>query len=170
MNVILFGFKGCGKTHFGKLLAKELNYQFIDTDDIIIRSYAEESGQHLTPRAIYQSIGEAGFRLLEKKAISTLKMVKNTVIALGGGAVLSPDNVEILKKIGKLIYLETDIETIKKRNITLLEGSIEKVYLDRLPIYRSVSAPSVHTHTLTEEAVISAICSILKEEKSYYGV
>jgi shikimate kinase len=159
MNVILFGFKGCGKTYFGKLLAKELDCQFVDTDDIIIQLHAKESGQHLTPRAIYQSIGDVGFRLLEKKAISTLITIKNAVIALGGGAVLSPQNIEILQKIGKLIYLEASLETIKGRGITLLEGPIEKLYFERMPVYHSISAPHINVDILNEKTVLSILCS-----------
>lgn len=162
MNAILFGFKGCGKTYLGKLLAKKLNRQFIDTDDVIVRLHAEKSGQYLTPRAIYQSLGSVSFRSLEKQALYSLEGVHNAVIALGGGAVLNPENVETLQKIGTLIYLEASLETINSRNITHVEGPIDKLYYERLPIYRSISAPCIHVDIIDESTVLKVISNLEK--------
>jgi shikimate kinase len=166
MNIILFGFKGCGKTHFGKLLAKELKRPFIDLDDHIVALYAQTTGQLLSPRQIYQLLGETDFRSLENKAVVGLSEVKNSIIALGGGAVLSPVNRKILTKKGRLVYLQASLKTIKLRGIRLAAGPIEKLYHERKPAYQSIPAPCIPLDNLDEAGVISALCSIFNLEES----
>lgn len=168
MNIILFGFKSSGKTHFGQLLAQKMHRPFIDTDDLISELYGKKQK---SAKAIHKELGEQGFRALEKKAILHLKNVKDSVIALGGGAVLDPENVETLQKIGALVYLKTDPKVLKKR---LLEGELPsfidpkdpegsfwKMIQEREPIYQSISARCVDTDLLDEAGVLSALRSIL---------
>ncbi len=91
MNLILFGFKGSGKTHFGKLLAQKMHRRFIDTDDWIDELYAKKTGQHTSNREIYIQLGPAAFRALEKEVVKSLTSIKDAIVALGGGAVLDPE-------------------------------------------------------------------------------
>lgn len=165
MNAILFGFKCCGKTHFGKLLAAKLRVPFADTDQIMVQLYAQRTGRALTPRTLYQKLGESEFRLLETDAILSLKDMQNGVIAVGGGAILLPQNRQQLQNIGTLIYLETSLETIKKRVSDHLVGPIETLYQERLPFYRAIPASCIHTDLLDEAGVVAALCSIM--EKTY---
>src|SRR5690348_12190587 len=97
MNLLLFGFKASGKTHFGKLLAHEMHRPFIDTDDLIVALYKKKTDKQRNIRQIYQELGEMPFRALEKEALQHLKDVTRSIIALGGGAVLDPKNVEFLQ-------------------------------------------------------------------------
>ena len=114
-NLILFGYKASGKTHFGKLLSKELGTLFIDTDQLIEEFYEKECGQKSDCRQISIKVGEEGFRELEKRVIQSLGQMIKAVISLGGGAILDLENRFRLEKLGKLIYLETDKEIIRKR-------------------------------------------------------
>ena len=137
-NLILCGFKGCGKTTLGKELAKKIGYDFIDTDDLI----AEDC------KSFYKEVGESAFRLAEKKAIVTLQNVSYSVIATGGGALLDPDNREIFKKIGKIIYLKEEKEAIKARLLKKpypaffsgkdIEREFEEMYAYRIAIYEGL--------------------------------
>lgn len=177
MNVLLFGFKASGKTHLGKLLSKELKRPFIDTDDLIMQLYLEEFGKALSVREIHQTLSEAGFRILEKTAIHKLKSNSNAIIALGGGAILDPDNLSYLQTIGKLIYLRASFYTVQKR---ILSGTIpsfidsanpkealNKIYQNRLPVYESIPAKCVNVDLMDEAGCIAALCSIvLSEDKS----
>lgn len=162
MNIILFGFRGCGKTYLGRLLAQKIARPFIDNDDILVQLYAQETGEILTPHIIYRSLGSAYFRSLETKAIQSLAHVEKSVIALGGGAVLDPQNREMLHKIGKLVYVEASLEVIKSRGTLTLpsEVSLEELYLQRLPVYRSIEALCVRSD-LDEKAVIADICNYI---------
>ena len=83
-NIILIGFMGCGKTTFGKKIARQLSRQFIDTDKYI------EKSQERTISTIFAEEGEAAFRQMEQDAAAALAQEKNLVIATGGGVVKSP--------------------------------------------------------------------------------
>lgn len=171
MNLILFGFKGCGKSHFGKLLAQKMHRHFIDTDDLIVELFAKKTGQHTLPREIYVQLGSEHFRALEKEALESLKHVKNSVIALGGGAVLSLENVEFLQKLGCLVYLSTSAETLQKRILKHQtpafldslnpEVSFLEVYQERRPIYESIPATKIDCDTLDEAGILAQLQSLL---------
>lgn len=179
MNLILFGFKASGKTHFGKLIATQMHRPFIDTDDLILELYAKETGHVRKAKEIYAKLGESAFRALEKRALLTLKNVENAVIAVGGGTVLDPENVEILQKVGALVYLQTSPEKLKQRifkdelpaflDPTDPEGSFWQMIQDRAPIYRSIPARCVDTDALDEAGVVAALNSILLLEEPPNG-
>jgi shikimate kinase len=164
MNIILFGFKGSGKTHFGKLLAQKLHRPFIDTDSILEELYAKESKERLRIWEIYQAVGETGFRTLETEAIATLYEIKGAVISLGGGAVLDKENVEMLLKIGQLVYLEASFDTIQKRiqKTPPFTGDIplQTLYRERKPVYESVPSRKIDTDALDEAGVLAALQAI----------
>lgn len=138
-NVVLVGFKRSGKTTHGKKIAEKLNCNFIDTDDLIA----------FDCRRFYQDIGADSFRLLEKKIIFSLGVVQRSVIATGGGSILDPDNVFALKKMGKVIYLQVPKDELKARLLKSpipsfldpqdLDGSFEKMYRHRSPIYKKIA-------------------------------
>jgi shikimate kinase len=156
MNLILFGFKGVGKTHYGKLLAKELKYPFIDTDDFFNDS----------PRKLYEELGETAFRALEKKELKRLGDISHSVIALGGGVVLDPENVEFLQNLGTLVYLDASFKTIEARiKITpafVKPGqSLRDVYHERKPIYDSISAARIDIDLFDEPGVLAALKSLV---------
>lgn len=171
MNLILFGFKGAGKTHFGKLLAIKMRRPFIDTDDLLLELYTKESGKRRKVKEVYAELGAVGFRELEKRAVKGLKNVENAIIAVGGGTVIDPENVEILQKVGALVYLKTGAETIRKRifkdelpaffDKNDPEGSFLRMVQEREPIYRSIPARVVDTEALDEAGVLAALSSIL---------
>jgi shikimate kinase len=143
VNIILFGFKGSGKTHLGKLLAKRLNRTFIDTDDLLIDRFLK----NCSIRELYQTVGEEKFRSYETSVIKSLSRIRNSVISLGGGAVLSSENVDLLLKMGKLIYLKASFETIQKRMQEMpafVKGPLETIYRTRIPIYESIPAHKVN--------------------------
>ncbi len=132
--IILFGFKNSGKTTFGKKLAKILNRPFIDLDEVIEKKYCR------TIRALYQEIGETAFRAIEKQAILEISNKPDGILALGGGAVIDPENVQILQKMGTLVYLKASFETIERRTNGYAVGPLKEVYEKRLPIYESIPA------------------------------
>jgi shikimate kinase len=134
-NIILCGFKSAGKTTLGRKMAQELGWRFIDTDLLIPCQYSRER--------------PAIFREYEKKVICSLTGLQRCVIATGGGAILDQENVTLLKKLGKVIYLFVPKETLKKR---LLQGplplfldpenqeiSFEKMYEERERLYAAIA-------------------------------
>lgn len=166
-NLILFGYKASGKTFFGKLLACELNIPFIDTDLLIEKMYQETFQEEYTCKQIFFKIGIQGFRELEEKVIEELKDVSGSVIALGGGAVLNPENCKKLKQVGKLVYLELDKSIIKQR--IFLDGvplfldsndphhSFEKMHEERKSVYESVSPYKVNLDGKNHRCVLDEL-------------
>lgn len=99
MNIVLTGLRGSGKSKIGKLLAKKLQYNFIDTDKEI------EKNEKMSIKEIVELRGWEYFRSSESATIKEVSQFDHTVIATGGGAILDRDNEKELKKNGKIIYL-----------------------------------------------------------------
>ena len=174
MNIILIGFKSCGKTTIGKKLAKINQKKFIDTDTIIQEKYKREYGSQLSIIEIYKHLGESKFRNIENEAVAGLVLLNNTIIATGGGAILNPDNLILLKRIGCLVFLDVSltaaINRIYKDKIldNLFLGTkksiknITHIFKSRLNIYRSAADFSVKVDNLTEEMIVNEIIMYLK--------
>ncbi|MBO4788843.1 MAG: YqeG family HAD IIIA-type phosphatase [Lachnospiraceae bacterium] len=110
LNVVLIGFAGSGKTTVGELLAKEMGFDFIDTD-----RYIEEKVGMTIPE-IFKSKGEEYFRDLETMALKgILKSRTHTVIAAGSGMPLRQKNQKMLRKLGTVVYLNGSEEEMNKR-------------------------------------------------------
>ncbi|GMQ57763.1 shikimate kinase [Vallitalea sediminicola] len=105
-NILLVGFMGSGKSVVGEKLSKILNRNFIDTDTEI------EKEEERSIKDIFNDDGEEYFRNLESRYLETLVDKSNHIISTGGGIVLKESNREMLKKIGKVIFLHADVEHI----------------------------------------------------------
>ena len=135
-NLIFIGMPSSGKSTLGRLLARELDRPFIDTDDVI----RQLNGCEL--HEIMDRDGLDGFLQREVEAICTVD-VENTVIATGGSAIYSPAGMEHLKKIGKVIYVAISYETLERRvgdphlrGVVLAPGkTLRDLYQERVPLY-----------------------------------
>jgi shikimate kinase len=105
----LIGYMGSGKTTVGKLLAKELNLQFIDMDLFIENRFRKSIS------AIFEEKGEAGFREIERKALHEITDFENVVISTGGGLPCFFDNMDVMNKTGTTIYLKISVEELANR-------------------------------------------------------
>ncbi|MSP85958.1 MAG: shikimate kinase [Methylotenera sp.] len=134
---------GAGKTTIGRLIAKEMGMDFHDSDHEIERN----TGVKIP--LIFELEGEAGFRKRETAAIEDLCQLNNIVLATGGGAVLVPENRQLLKNNGKIIYLRASVHDLWQRTRNdksrpLLQGSnikqkLEQLYLERNPLYTALA-------------------------------
>ncbi|MCC6475761.1 shikimate kinase [bacterium] len=107
--IFLCGMPGAGKSTVGKLLAEMRGSPFLDLD-LEIERFAGKS----IP-AIFQSEGEAHFRRLESLCLQDALSLSEGVIALGGGALESERNLELLKENGTLVFLQVDAESLAQR-------------------------------------------------------
>lgn len=124
-NIYLIGFMGSGKTTVGKVLAEELNRNFIDIDEKI------ECDLGLTIPEIFKQNGETFFRKKEKKWVTRSSHSKNMVVSLGGGSVLDPENWERITDSGITVALNCPLDVLQTRlkeitNRPLLAGSEEE--------------------------------------------
>lgn len=107
MKIYLCGFMGCGKTRIGKTLAKQAEMTFADLDKYIV------DNEGMSIPEIFDKFGEPHFRALEAKYIS--EMPDNSVVALGGGAIINENTAKTARESGKVVFLDADFETCYSR-------------------------------------------------------
>lgn len=108
-RIFLIGYMGAGKSTMGKWLAQVMNLEFIDLDNFI------EARQHKTVKEIFAEIGEEGFRQLERRSLEEVSQYENVIISLGGGTPCFFDNMEVVNRAGKSVYLKPSEEVLLKR-------------------------------------------------------
>ena len=108
-SIAIIGHMGSGKSLIGKLIAKELNYRFFDSDKII------EKNTQKSIKNIFLNGGEAKFRKIEEKTIINLKNERKIVLSLGGGSILSSETRKLLKSHFITVFLDTDFEILQQR-------------------------------------------------------
>ncbi|MCK3682711.1 shikimate kinase [Maribellus sp. YY47] len=112
MRIYLIGYMGCGKSTLGRRLAKHLDVQFVDMDH-----YIEERNCKTIPQ-IFEEEGEAEFRSKERKALEELSEFTDIVIATGGGAPCFFDNIDLMNRTGKTIYMNINPAILADRLLT----------------------------------------------------
>ena len=138
-NIFLIGMMGSGKSQTGPVLAKMINYAFVDTDDVI------EKASKQSISSIFEKDGEKVFRDVEKKVLKEISQHHSLVIATGGGLVTLPENWGILHQ-GIVIWLDLDLkrsikrlESDKKKRPLLIGDNLaenfSQIYESRKPIY-----------------------------------
>jgi shikimate kinase len=165
MNLVLIGYRGTGKSAVARLLAERLGWPWFDADDEIERRAGKTVAQ------IFADDGEPAFRDWETRVIADLAQRDQTVIALGGGAVLRPENRAAIAKRGYVVWLSATAETIWERlqadaatasrrpNLTAAGGITEIIATlhQREPIYRGCAQLAVDTENKSAAQVADAI-------------
>ena len=161
MNVALLGFMGVGKTTVGRLLATRLEYTFVDSDT----EAEKEAGMRIGK--VFASLGEPAFRALERGVVQRLSAEDEQVIALGGGAVLDPLNIERLRRSSMMVLLTASPEEISLRTRLdttrpLLEGEdrldrIRRLLDERRERYLAVADMVLDTNGVSPIRVAEAI-------------
>lgn len=138
-NIALIGFMGSGKTEVGRRLADKMRFGYIDTDSLI----QNIAGTSIAD--IFKTRGESSFRAMEQAAIRrAVQDSRGYVFSLGGGAILNPESVRVLRKNCHMVWLWASRLTIRKRadisNRPLLHPdnsrkSIEQMLAQRIPHY-----------------------------------
>ncbi|MDC0498648.1 shikimate kinase [Alphaproteobacteria bacterium] len=109
INITLCGMMGSGKSSIGKILAKKLNYNFIDVDKLI------ENEANKTIKKIFEEDGEVYFRDLEEEITIKILNNKETIVSLGGGAIINKKIRKFIEKNSYNIYLKVDVDILTKR-------------------------------------------------------
>ncbi|XAL99146.1 shikimate kinase [Phycisphaeraceae bacterium D3-23] len=177
MNIILFGYRGCGKTTVGKLLANKLWKDFVDTDDLVRQRF---DGQDIA--TIWQQHGEHAFRQAEVEVTAHVLALDNHVVALGGGTLMQPAARESVADAAdiKRIYLSCSPTTLLQRinadagtddQRPSLTGAgsatdaglaeIERVLAERDPVYRAAADAVFDVTFCTPEQVASHLVKLV---------
>ena len=165
-NLTLTGMMGVGKSTIGKILAKKLNYNFIDIDNLI------ENKEGLSINLIFKNNGEDYFRKIENDiTLSELKK-NNSVISLGGGAFLNNAIRKSVKKLSISFWLDIQIDELvkrlKKNNKRPLlfkkntSETVKKIYFDRKKIYNEADH-RVKCDSLRSKEIVNKILNLYEK-------
>lgn len=167
-NLVLIGFMGCGKSAIGRAISRRLGGRHVDTDQEIERLRGKKIPE------IFRDEGEDAFRAVEHTVVRKLTYaaarhrasaqaadsarVKPLIVSTGGGTPLRPENADMLRRIGEIVWLTASTETIVKRVTRNIEGRpllagcqndpaarIESLVAERAPRYAAVAAHSIDT-------------------------
>jgi shikimate kinase/3-dehydroquinate synthase len=169
-NIFLVGMMGAGKTTIGRLLARKLGLQFIDSDHEI------EARTGASIPWIFEIEGEASFRRRETDVIRDLTARQGIVLATGGGAIGSPDNRAALKAHGTVVYLRATVNSILARtshdkNRPLLQTADPRKKLEELtelrePLYLEIADLVIDTGRPNVQSMVQTILNQLEQRQA----
>jgi len=180
-NIILIGMKACGKSTVGKLLAQKLGIKFVELDQEIEKVHFEEKKptfakatvgrEKLTFREIFKKHGADYFHSLEKKVLKTIvekDKEKQIILACGGGTPLDPENQMLLKRLGRVIFLNAKEDVLLPR--ILMHGvpaffpylndpkkSLSELMEKRRPIYEKAANQIISFTSESPEELVEEI-------------
>ena len=161
-NLVLLGMMGVGKSTLGRIVAKKLNLEFIDTDTKI----EEKCSAKIS--AIFKKKGEKFFRLEEEKEVSKSLKKNNCVIALGGGAFINKTIRNNILKNAVSIWLDNNLDILSKRtkwnnkrpllNKENNKIKISKLYNERKNIYKladyKINCINLNKQNIAEKIIV----------------
>lgn len=166
-GIFLVGAPGCGKSTVGRALATKLGMRFIDMDCYI----ENETGGSIVE--MFACGQEPAFRRHETNALRKLVALSDeSVIATGGGIVLSQDNRELLAG-AKVIFLDADEHVVWNRVEKSLatrpllsgqdqHGTLINIMRQRRPLYQQLAAHTLEVDSTTTVAtLVQKICQYL---------
>ncbi|MFQ5414982.1 MAG: shikimate kinase [Phycisphaerae bacterium] len=167
---MLIGYRGCGKTTVGRLLADRLSARFVDTDERVVA----EAGRSIAD--IFATEGEAGFRRRESRVVAQLASSHPPdtdppiVISLGGGAILDHANLTRLKAGARVVWLTCSPDVLHARitadaagassRPALTVGGIDEVrtiLAQREPLYRRFADLTISSQDRSPEDLVADI-------------
>ena len=149
-NLVLSGMPGSGKSTVGALLARRTGRPFLDLDAEITKRVS------LPPAELIRTQGEAAFRALERDVLrEVLAGLSGAVLAMGGGTVLRPENVEDLRQNGKIYFLDRPVSELTPtadRPLSATRAELERRYAERINCYLATADVRVSGFGTPEEA------------------
>ncbi|KXL53412.1 shikimate dehydrogenase [Anaerotignum neopropionicum] len=135
-NLVLIGMSGCGKTTLGKKAAECLGKTFIDIDEEIVKEIKMPIEDY------FYQMGEPAFREIEKAMVQKYSQLNGFVISTGGGVIKDWENINILKKNGRIVWIKREVSLLESGNGRPLAPNAEttlRLYQERLPLYTAAA-------------------------------
>lgn len=164
-NLFLIGFMGAGKSTVAAKLNQMTGKKLIEMDETIV------SNQGMSINEIFEKYGEARFREIESELVKTISSEGDCIVSCGGGVVIKPENVEEMKKNGKIVFLSATPETIFERvrystdrpilnghmNVEYIAGLMEK----RRALYEAAADVMIATDNKDADEICNEILALI---------
>jgi len=165
MRIFLIGFMGAGKTHWGRILSAETGIPYYDLDEVIVQS------ERKSIATIFQEKGEEYFRVKEQEVLEALvEDHDDVIVATGGGTPCFFNNIDFMRKHGKVIWLNTAVDMLVERLLKQkasrpvirnipdreLRSFIIKKLQDRKMYYEQAHI-SLHEESITKDSLLKSI-------------
>lgn len=133
-NMVLIGMPGCGKSTVGRALADRTGRRLVDID----QELEQELGCAIPD--FFAQKGEAAFRQAESEMLARFCRESGLVIACGGGAVTVPENIDVMRQNGRLVYLRRPLEELPTEGRPVSRSRpLEELFAQRRPLYESAA-------------------------------
>ncbi|MDA8310410.1 MAG: bifunctional shikimate kinase/3-dehydroquinate synthase [Actinomycetota bacterium] len=172
-RVLLVGMMGAGKSTVGRLVANELGWPYVDSDEQV------EAFTGRSVRELFEAGGEQAFRPLEQQALAAaLDGDGPAVVSVAGGAVLSPANRALLRRAGTVVWLRASPDTLLRRILADADpagdrgrggadhrpllgddpaAALARLDAERRPVYQGVADVVVDVDELSPDAVAARV-------------
>ena len=164
---MLIGFMGTGKSLVGKVLEQRTGFRRFDTDEII------SSKLSMPIEKIFSTHGEKHFRELETETLRSLSTEEPTIIVTGGGIVMRSENLDLLKGLGAVVWLDADEATLRTRIDRLSdrpllqtgnpEATLSELLEGRQPLYRNAADLRVDISQKNPEQIAKLILKNIRD-------
>ena len=163
--IALIGFMGTGKSAVGRELSRRIGWPRHDTDEMIREQFG------ISIPDIFARHGEATFRDAETALLKTLRGGMAGVVVTGGGIILRAENVQLLRGIGRIVWLDGDEQVLWQRvsrhsTRPLLQtpdprARFSELLLERRPLYQSAADYRINTTVNSIAQVTDEIIAIV---------
>ena len=162
-SIFLIGMPSCGKTTVGKKIAEKLSFDFFDLDQ-----YIEDTTKKSIPQ-IFDEFGEDHFRKLETEALTILSKKENAIISTGGGIVERCENIDILQKLGIVIFINRPLSNILSdvdvSNRPLLKDGkarLISLFERRIDLYKNACHIEIENNSSIDDLVLKITDEVKK--------
>jgi shikimate kinase len=162
-SIVLIGMMGAGKSSVGRCLRRRTGLAGIDTDEMLVAEFGIPIAE------IFEKHGEDKFRDAETAALRKLAPAQPSIIVTGGGIVLRPENVDLLKKLGTVVWLTADEKTLferaaRRNDRPLLQKEnprkvFSELFQKREAVYANAADLRIDTSGKNHDQVVDAILS-----------
>jgi shikimate kinase len=166
-SIVLVGMMGAGKSSVGRALERRTGLTRLDTDEMVAARFGMSISE------IFEKHGEEKFRDTETETLRNLAPDRAAIIVTGGGIILRSENVDLLKRLGAIVWLNGDETTLferaSRRNARPLlqkddpRSIFSELLRKRAPIYRTAADFEIDTSNLTHDQVAETILIKMEE-------
>jgi shikimate kinase len=166
-SIVLIGMMGAGKSSVGRCLQRRTGLELFETDEAVSRKFG------LSIPEIFAQFGEEKFRQAETDVLREFAPLKVAIVVTGGGTILREENIDLLQRLGFVVWLDADEATLfaratRRGHRPLLQtenprARLESLLREREALYKRAADLRIDTSTISHEEVADAILSQIEE-------